>query len=72
MDFECINIDDEKDKNYQCNESSVFGINMLFNVDISGGLCFVFQLSYIELFLLILCFFVIFEYEDDVLEREVD
>ena len=42
MDSECINIDEEKDKNYQCNEPSASGTNMLFNADISGGSCFVF------------------------------
>ena len=72
MDSECINIDDEKDKNYQCNEPSASGTNMLFNADISGGSCFVFQSSYTELSPPTSCLSAIPEHEDDASEREAD
>ena len=49
MDSECINIDDDKDGNYHCNEPSASGTNQLFNADVSGGSCYVFQSSYTEL-----------------------
>ena len=49
VDFECINMDDDNDRNYHCNEPSGSGSNQLFSADISGGSCYVFQSSYTEL-----------------------
>lgn len=46
MNSECMNLEDDEGRNYYCNQPSTS--NQLFNTDISGGSCYVFQSSYTE------------------------
>lgn len=46
MNSECMNLEDDEGRNYYSNQPSTS--NQLFNTDISGGSCYVFQSSYTE------------------------